>query len=139
MTASLIDRLTAPAVPEEPPVTSPRPRVPGVPWWAGVRGLDPAVPVTDWEVAARYAAFACAIYVYGPDAVYRAGAWPFGKAAVTPNMRMRAWLLDGSVTTPEHAERRRFALRQACEHAADVKVDALLEFAQDFADALAPG
>ena len=135
----LFDRFTAPAEPEEPPVTTPRPRSYGVPWWAGTYGLDPAIPVDDWAVAARYTALACAVHVYGPDAAYRTAVLPFGKKAVPANLRLRAWLLDRSVTTAEHAERRRFGLRLACEHGTGLEVDDLLHVAQDFADALGPG
>lgn len=143
MTA-LLDRLTAPAEPEEPPVSTPRPRITGVPWWAGVPGLDPAIPVGEHEAhdyasAAPYAALACAVRVYGTDALYRSVVLPFGKKAVPAHLRLRAWLLDRAVTTPEAAERRRFALRLACENSADPEVGDLLALAQDFADALGPG
>ena len=135
----LAERFTRTAEPEEPQMTTPRPRLYGVPWWLGVTGLDPLVPVYDWEVAARHSALACSLQAFGPDAVYRAGGlMAFGKAATSPNLRMRAWLLDG-VMTPEAAERRRYALRLAVDHGAGLKVDDLLEMAQDFADALRPG
>lgn len=140
----LADRFTAPAEPEEPTVTTPRPRSYGVPWWAGVPGLDPAIPVGEYEAhdyvtAASYTALACAVHMYGLDAAYRTAVLPFGKKAVPANLRLRAWLLDRSVTTPEHAARRRFGLRLACEHGAGLEVDGLLQVAQDFTDALGPG
>lgn len=136
---SLLDRFTTPAEPEEPSVTTPRPRYSAAPWWAAAPGLDPAIPVDDWAAVAPYTALACAIHVYGPGAAYRTAVLPFGKKAVPAGLRLRAWLLDRSVATPEHAERRRFGLRLACEHGAGLDVDDLLEMAQDFADALGPG
>lgn len=133
----LAERFTRTADPEEPtPVTTPRPRSYGVPWWAGVTGLDPLVPVYEWEVAARYSALACSLQAFGPDAVYRPGGLiAFGKAATSPNLHMRRWLLNG-VMEPQAAERRRYALRLAVDHGTGLKVDDLLQMAQDFADAL---
>ena len=135
---TLLERFTPTAEPEETRVTTPRPYAPGVPWWAGVPGLDPAIPVGDWEVAARYTALACAVRVHGTDAVYRTSLLP--RKGASPNLRMRAWLLDReAVTTPEAAARRRFGLRLACEHAPGLGTDDLLQVAQDLSDALAPG
>lgn len=133
---SLLVRSTAPAEPEEPPVTTPRPRSYGVPWWAGVCGLDPAIDFDDWEVAARYTALACSVHVLGPDAVYRTSL--LSRKGASPYFRMRAWLTDGPPTW-EVASRRRFALRLACEHAPGLEMSDLLQVAQDFADVLAPG
>lgn len=135
---SILDRCTAPAEPEETPVTTPRPRSYGVPWWLGVTGLDPLVPVYDWEVAARHSALACSLQAFGPDAVYGGGVLAFGKAALSLNVRMRRWLLDG-VMTPEAAERRRYALRLAVDYGTGLKIDDLLATAQDFTDALGTG
>jgi hypothetical protein len=134
---SLLSHFTAPAEPEEPPVTTPRPRYTAAPWWAAVPGLDPAIPVDDWEVAARYTALACSVHVYGLGAVYKPAMLSFGKKAAPANLRLRAWLTG--VTTPENAERRRFALRLAAGEAPGLEVDDLLRLAQDFADALGPG
>lgn len=137
--STLLDRFTAPADPEEPPVTTPRPRSYGTPWWAGVVGLDPSLPVYDWEVAARFSALACSLQAFGPDGAYRPGGLiAFGKSAVSPNLRLRAWLLDGVMET-QAAERRRYALRLAVDYGAGMKVDDLLLLAQDFADALGTG
>lgn len=133
---SLIERFTGTSdEPEDAPMTTPRLHAPGVPWWAGVYGLDPAVPVDDWDVAARYTALACAVHVAGTDAVYRTTL--IGRKGVAAVARMRAWLLEA--TEPEGAARHRFALRLACEHAGGLKMDDLLEMAEAFHDALRPG
>lgn len=116
-------------------MTTPRPRSYGIPWWLGVTGLDPLVPVYDWEVAARHSALACSLQAFGPDAVYRAGVLTFGKNAVSPNLRMRRWLLDG-VQEGGTASLRRYALRLAVDYGAGLDVGGLLEMAQDFTDAL---
>ena len=132
----LLER-TAPAEPERTTMTTPPPfsRPSPFPWWAGVYGLDPAVPVDDWDVAARYTALACAVHVAGTDAVYRTTL--LGRKGVAAVARMRAWLLEA--TEPEGAARHRFALRLACEHAGGLKMDDLLEMAEAFHDALRPG
>ena len=130
----LLDRMTGTDEPEvAPPVTTPRPHAYGVPWWAGVYGLDPAIPVDDWDVAARYTALACAVHVTGINAVYRTSMLPTRKGS-PPVARFRSWLVE--VQTPEGTARRRFALRLACEHAAGYEMDDLLRVAQDFYEAL---
>ena len=130
----LLDRMTGTHDDlEAAPMTTPRPHAYGVPWWAGVYGLDPAIPVDDWDVAARYTALACAVHVTGINAVYRTSLMPTRKNA-PPVARFRSWLLEA--TNPEGAARRRFALRLACEHAAGYEMDDLLRVAQDFYEAL---
>jgi hypothetical protein len=130
---SLLDRFTGTDEPEEIRVSTPRPYAPGVPWWSGVYGLDPAIPVDDWAVAARYTALACAVHVVGLDAVYRTTMLPTRKGAPVA-FRFRMWLLEAK--EPEGAARRRFALRLACEHARDLDMDDLLRVAQDLYAAL---
>lgn len=133
---SLLDRFTGPADLEDTPVTNPPPSFAsprGIPWWAGVYGLDPALPVGDWATAARYTGLACAVRVCGIDAVYRTALFSRkGK----PAARMQSWLLKA--VEPEGAARRRFALRLAVEHAAHLEVDDLLVVAGDLCDALTP-
>jgi hypothetical protein len=134
---SLLDRFTGTDDIEDTPMTTPRQGyrpVSSVPWWAGVPGLDPAVPVGDWDVAARYTALACAVHVSGTDAVYRTTL--IGRKGVALVARFRSWLLEA--TEPAGAARRRFALRLAVEQAGNLKADDLLEVAQAFHDALRP-
>ena len=122
---SLMERFTGTAEPEEPPVTAPPRYQPGtIPWWAGVPGLDPAIPVPDWAAAAPFAAMACAVRVYGVNAPYRAGLFKASPAA-----KWHGWLLDA--THPGAAARRFLALRLICDHAGQVDADDILRTAGD--------
>lgn len=130
---SLLERITGTAEPEETPVTTPRPRPPAsaVPWWAGVYGLDPAIPVDDWAVAARCTAMACAVRVHGIDAPYRAGLFKSSPAA-----KWHEWLWRA--TNPVDAAERRLALRLVCDQAGTVDPDHVLQVAQDLLAAVGP-
>ena len=131
---SLLDRFTAPAEPEETPVTTPRPRIPGVPWWAGVYGLDPAMPVNEWVLAAQCTAMACASHVFGAPAGY---AEKMFSRKGSPASQFTAWLLhDGG---PEDAARRRLALRLAADSAQALNAGEILEDAQALLDSCFPG
>lgn len=131
---SLLDRFTGTDEPEEIRVTTPRPHTPGVPWWAGVYGLDPAVPVDDWALAAQCTAMACAVHIFGVGAGYpvkmlsRKGA---------PARQWTAWLLEAA--GPEDALRRRLALRLICEQTPATDPDGILEDAGHLLDACSPG
>jgi hypothetical protein len=128
---SLLDRFTGPADDlEAPPVTTPRPFPSAVPWWTGVPGLDPAVPVGDWAVAAPFAAMACAVRVYGVSAPYRSGLFK-----ASPASRWYGWLLDASHA--DDAARRMLALRLICDHAAEIDPDSILQTARDLLAAVA--
>jgi hypothetical protein len=139
---SLMERLTGPRddeLDEETRVTNPPsftlPR--GVPWWAGVYGLDPAMtaeavalPGDDWALAAQCTAMACAACVFGAGAGYpvkllsRKGA---------PARQWLDWLLDAP--GPEDAACRRLALRLTCERTQAADAAAVLEDAQHLHDA----
>jgi hypothetical protein len=131
-----LDRFTASAESEEPPVTTPRPRYSAAPWWAAVPGLDPAVPVGDWAAAAHYTALACSVHVAGTAAVFRTALLPTRKSMPVAD-RFLGWLLEAG--DPDAAARRRFALRLACDEAPDLETDDLLRLADAFRDTLTPG
>ena len=135
----LLDRFTAPAEPEEPPVTTPRPRSFGVPWWAGVPGLDPAVPVdegtfADWGFAAQCTAMACAAHVFGNAAGYSEKL--FSRKG-SPARQWADWLL--AAVSEEDAARRRLALRLACEHSEALNAGDILEDAATLYASVSPG
>lgn len=121
---SLLDRFTAPAEPEETRVTNPpAPALPrGVPWWAGVHGLDPALPVDDWALAAQCTAMACAAHVFGAGAGYPA---KLLSRKGSPARQWLDWLLEAP--GPEDAARRRLALRLICERTQSADADDVLE------------
>ena len=129
---SLLDRFTqADAEPERMPVTTPRPfPSSAIPWWAGVPGLDPALPAVDWAAAAPFAAMACAVRVYGVDAPYRRGAVQ-GLAC----RRWYGWLLDA--THPDDGGPAILALRLIVDHAAEIDPDDILQTAKDLLAAVA--
>lgn len=137
----LADRLTAPAEPEETPVTNPPPALPrGVPWWSGAYGLDPAVTaeamgldVPDWGLAAQCTAMACAAYAFGTDAGYPEK-WTSRKS---PAERFLGWLLDTQAA--EDAARRRLALRLVCERTQGADADGILEAAGKLHASCSPG
>jgi hypothetical protein len=134
---SLLERFTGPAGDlEEPRVTNPSPfTLPrGVPWWAGVYGLDPALPVEDWALAAQCTAMACAACVYGLGAGYRAKLITRKGA---PAAQWLDWLLEAA--GPEDATRRRLALRLICERTQADDADAILEDARHLHAACSPG
>lgn len=122
---SLLDRFTGTDEPEEMPVTTPRPHVYGVPWWAGVYGLDPAAPAADWAVAARHTAMACASHVFGADAGYP-GRLFSRKGA--PARQWLDWLL--AAVSPEDADSRRLALRLTCDQPQAQDPDGILDDAK---------
>jgi len=130
---SLLERITGTADnPEETRVTTPRPYAPAaVPWWAGVYGLDPAIPVGDWAIAARCTAMACAVRIHGVDAPYRAGLFKS-----SPATRWHEWLWKA--VTPVDAAARRLALRLVCDQAGTVDPDHVLQVAQDLLAAVGP-
>ena len=131
---SLLDRFTGTDEPEEIRVTTPRPYTPGVPWWAGVHGLDPAVPVDDWALAAQCTAMACAAHVFGTAAGYPARM--LSRKSI-PAGQMAAWLLEAA--GPEDAARRRLALRLICDQGPASDADVILEDARHLHDACSPG
>lgn len=115
-------------------MSTPRPRSYGVPWWAGVYGLDPAIPVDDWVLAAQCSAMACAVLVFGENAAYperllsRKG---------TPAARMTAMLLE--IAGEPGIQRRILALRLACEQDASGETDQILIVARNLYDSCSPG
>ena len=112
------------------PFTLPR----GVPWWAGVHGLDPAIPVDDWALAAQCTAMACAACVYGLGAGYPVKLFTRKGA---PARQWLDWLLEAQ--GPEDAARRRLALRLICERTQPADADAVLEDARHLHAACSPG
>ena len=111
--------MTNPPLPFTPPV----PGTSAIPWWAGVPGLDPDVRNTDWQIAARCSAMACAAQVFGLDA---------GRARLirgTPVKRWVRWLFDAGEET--ECRMRILALRLVCERAAGFDPDDVLQFAQE--------
>jgi hypothetical protein len=131
---TLLERFTgADADREETPLTQPYHRRPaGLPFWAGVPGLDPAAPLLgDWSVAARLAAMVCALHVHGPDA-----GLPriLGKP---PAQKYLDWLLEAR--SEDEAYMRRYALRFACEHADIIGAGGILDVASQVCAAVAPG
>lgn len=132
---SLLDRFTAPADPEETRVTNPPPALPrGVPWWAGVHGLDPALPADDWGLAAQCTAMACAAHAFGADA-----GWPerLLSRKGSPSAQFLGWLLEAQ--GPEDAARRRLALRLTCERTQAGDADGILEDAGKLHASCSPG
>lgn len=129
---TLLERITGPAdTLEETPVTTPSFTSPrGIPWWAGVHGLDPAIPVADWAAAAPFAAMACAVRVYGVNAGYRRGVFK-----ASPASRWYGWLLDAN--HGDDAARRFLALRLIVDHAAEIDPDDILQTARDLLAAVA--
>jgi hypothetical protein len=134
---SILEHLTGRDDTEEAPMTTPRQgfrAVSAVPWWAGVYGLDPAIPVDDWALAAQCTAMACAAHVFGTAAGYtekmlsRKGA---------PARQWVNWLLEDS--GPEGATRRRLALRLICDQGPALDADGILEDARHLLDACSPG
>jgi hypothetical protein len=131
---SLLDRFTAPADPEETRVTNPPPALPrGVPWWAGVHGLDPALPADDWGLAAQCTAMACAAHVFGTGAGYPA---KLISRKPSPARQFLDWLLDAA--GPEDAARR-LALRLICERTQSADADDVLEDAGKLHASCSPG
>ena len=134
---SILDHLTARDDTEDAPMTTPRQgfrAASAVPWWAGVHGLDPAIPVGEWTLAAQCTAMACAAHVFGTAAGYsekmlsRKGA---------PARQWVNWLLEDS--GPEGATRRRLALRLICDQDPALDADGILEDARHLLDACSPG
>ncbi len=132
---SLLDRFTG-TEPEGGAVTYPSPPAVqrGVPWWAGVYGLDPAIPVDDWALAAQCTAMACATHVFGAGAGYRE---KLLSSKGAPAAQWTGWLLRAA--GPEDATRARLALRLICEQAQGGDADDILEDARHLHDACSPG
>jgi hypothetical protein len=131
----LLERITGTdGDPQEAPVTTPRPHVYGVPWWAGVYGLDPALPVDDWALAAQCAGMACAVLVFGANAGYLERAL---SRKGTPADRMTTWLLE--VGGEPGTRRRILALRLACEQDATADAAQVLADAKALYDSCSPG
>jgi hypothetical protein len=132
----LLERWTgADPEPEVTRVTTPRPHTPGVPWWAGVYGLDPAIPVEDWALAAQCTGMACAAYVFGTGAGY---AEKLFSRKGSPAKQFTDWLLAAS--SPEDATRSRLALRLTCEQAeAPDDADGILTAVGRLLDSCSPG
>lgn len=131
---SILDRLTGTdPEPEEIRVTTPRPYTPGVPWWAGAYGLDPAIPVEDWALAAQCTAMACAARIFGTAAGYPVRML----SRKSPAGQWTGWLLEDA--GPEDAARRRLALRLICDQDPAPDADAILEDARHLLDACSPG
>lgn len=118
----LADRFTATDEPEGGILTQPHARPSAFPWWAGVLGLDPAVPVGDWALAAQCTAMACAAHVFGPGAGYPA---KLITRKGSPAHQFLDWLLESP--GPEDAARRRLALRLICERTQADDADDVLE------------
>jgi len=126
---SLLDRITGTGgdFEERPlsnlPFTPPVPGTSAIPWWTGVPGLDPDVRNTDWRVAARCSAMACAAQVFGLDA---------GRPRIirgAPVRRWVGWLLEAGEDT--ECRMRILALRLVCERAAGADPDVVLQAAQE--------
>lgn len=130
---SILDRFTDPE-PEEIRVSTPRPYTPGVPWWAGVHGLDPAIPVDDWALAAQCTAMACAVHVFGTAAGY---VEKFFSRKGAPARQWTGWLLEA--VGPEAAALRRLALRLICNQGPPLDADGILDDAGRLLDACSPG
>lgn len=133
----LLERIAGPADNlEETRVATPSPFTPprGVPWWAGVHGLDPAIPAGDWALAGQCTAMACAAHVYGLGAGYRAKLITRKGA---PASQWLDWLL-GAVS-PEDAALRRLALRLICERTQADDADDILEDVRHLHAACSPG
>jgi len=131
----LADRFTAPAEPEETRVTNPAPALPrGVPWWAGAYGLDPALPVEDWALAAQCTAMACAAHVFSTDAGYPSR---LISRKGSPARQFQDWLLEAQ--EPGDAARRRLALRLVCERVQGADADDILEDAGRLHGSCSPG
>jgi hypothetical protein len=124
MTATVERWAGADTEPERTPMTVPQARSSVLPWWAGVLGLDPAIPVDDWAAAARPTAMACAVRAVGVNAPYRSG-W----FKSSPASKWYDWLLRAA--GPLDAENRRLALRLICDHATEIDVDDILQTAKD--------
>jgi hypothetical protein len=134
---SLLDRITGTDDDtEDAPMTTPRQgfRPASAPWWAGVCGLDPAVPVDDWALAAQCTAMACAARVFGAGAGY---AEKMFSRRGAPARYWAGWLLEAPA--PDDAARRRLALRLICEQAPAADADDILTDAQHLHDACSPG
>jgi hypothetical protein len=133
---SILEHLTGRDDTEEAPMTTPRQgfrAVSAVPWWAGVYGLDPAIPVDDDDLAAQCTAMACAVHVFGADAGYPVRAL----SRRTPAGDLTAWLLASAST--EGGTRRRLALRLVCEQIQSADMDRILKSALCLIDACSPG
>lgn len=134
---SILDHLTGRDDTEAAPVTTPRQgfrSASAVPWWAGVHGLDPAIPVDDWALAAQCTAMACAVHVFGAAAGY---AEKLFSRKGSPARQWMAWLLEDA--GPEDATRRRLALRLVCDQDPALDADGILEDARHLLDACSPG
>ena len=122
---------------EDAPMTTPRQgfrAASAVPWWAGVYGLDPAIPVDDDDLAAQCTAMVCAVRIFGAGAGYPAK-WLSRKSV--PAAQLTAWLLESA--SAEGAVRRRLALRLICEMTQATDPDGILEDARHLLDACSPG
>ena len=118
-------------------MTTPRPgfrAASAVPWWAGVDGLDPAIPVEDWALAAQCTAMACAAHVFGSAAGYTE---KMLSRKGPPARQWVNWLLEDA--GPEDATRRRLALRLICDQGPALDADGILEDARHLLDACSPG
>lgn len=131
---SLLDRFTATDEPEGDTVTQPHARPTAFPWWAGVYGMDPAIPVTDWGLAAQCTAMACAAHVFGNAAGY---AEKLFSRKGSPARQWLDWLLQAA--SDEDATRRRLALRLACEHSEALNAGDILDDAGVLHAACSPG
>lgn len=118
--------------PEDTPVTTPPRRIPavpganGIPWYAGVPGLDPECRVADWTYAARCAAMACAALVLGAEAGRHAA---LRTPRSAPAAKWLEWLFKASDEVD--GKMRILALRLTCEHAGAISADQVLQAASD--------
>jgi hypothetical protein len=133
---SLIERFAGTAEPEGGTVTNPSPpAMPrGVPWWAGVYGLDPAIPADDWALAAQCTAMACAARIFGTGAGY---AEKLFSRKGAPAGYWAGWLLEAA--SGEDALRRRLALRLICDQDPESDADGILDDARHLHGASTPG
>jgi hypothetical protein len=134
---SILDCFTGTDHDEDAPMTTPRPgfrAASAVPWWAGVDGLDPAIPVEDWALAAQCTAMACAAHVFGSAAGYTE---KMLSRKGPPARQWVNWLLEDA--GPEDATRRRLALRLICDQGPALDADGILEDARHLLDACSPG
>jgi hypothetical protein len=99
-----------------------------------VPGLDPAIPVDDWTLAAQCTAMACAARIFGTGAGY---AEKLFSRKGAPAGYWAGWLLEAA--SGEDALRRRLALRLICDQDPESDADGILDDARHLHGACTPG